>query len=135
MKHPFAVTGFTIGILAVGTAAFEQHLSSPNPREQTEDSRSVGQLAGEAAKRLLKEKFLKPEPQFQVPEKFPPARVAYTLLGVAAIGLGTFSWVRKEHVRLASGAAALGLLAVYWPWVMVGVMLAVLLFLLANLLG
>jgi len=133
MRHKFATVGFAIGITAVGIAAFEDHLGAQKPG--VEDARTVGQLAGEAAKRLVKERIFKVEPQAKAPEKFPPARVAYTLLGVAAIGLSTFSWVRREHVRLAGGAAALGLLAVCWPWVMVGVMLAVLLFLLANLLA
>jgi hypothetical protein len=131
MRHLFAAIGFVIGILAVGIAAFENHLDAAKPR--VEDSRSVGQLAGEATKRLLKEKILKCQPPRPVPEKFPPARIAYTLLGVMAIGLGALSWARREHVRLAGGAAALGMLAVCWPWVMVGVMVAVLLFLLANL--
>jgi hypothetical protein len=54
------------------------------------------------------------------------------LLGLAAIGLGVVSWIRKEHVRMAGGAIALGLIGVCWQWVLVAVCIAVVIFLLAN---
>jgi hypothetical protein len=130
MRHFYSSLGLILGFIAIGIAAFEVHLAaSDTPKE---DKRSLRELAGEAGKRVLKEKILKEEPAAPPPKPFHPVRVTYTLLGLAAMGLGTFSWIKKEHIRMSGGAAALGLLAVCWPWVLVGVCIAVVIFLLAH---
>lgn len=131
MQHLFSKIGLGLGFLAVGLAAFETHLAASAPPK--EDKRTLGELAGEAGKRMLKEKVLKEEPAEPPRRPFHPVRVAYTLLGLAAMGLGVFSWIRKEHIRMAGGAMALGLIAVCWQWVLVAVCIAIVIFLLANL--
>ncbi len=133
MRHLYSMLGLVIGFLAVGIAAFETHLNAAEPPKQ--DTRTLRELASEASKRVLKEKVLKEEPVAPAPpaKAFPPSRIAYTLLGLAAMGLGIVSWIRKEHIRMSGGAAALGLLAVCWPWAIIGVVIAVALFAYANL--
>ncbi len=131
MRHRFATIGLIIGFLAVAVAAFEDHLVAPN--QPPEDKRSLGELATEAGKKLLKEKVLKEETAEPPAKPFHPVRIIYTLLGLAAMGLGAVSWIKKEHVRMSGGAVALGLVAVCWQWVLIGVGVAVVVFLLANL--
>jgi hypothetical protein len=130
MRSRIATIGLIIGFLAVVLAAFESHLIAVEA--PTEDQRSLAELAKEAGKKVLKEKVLKEEPAKPVPPPFHPVRVAYTLMGLIAMGLGAISWIRKEHIRMAGAAAALGLIAVCWQWVVIGVCIAVVLFLLAN---
>ncbi|HEX2861677.1 MAG TPA: hypothetical protein VHN79_08555, partial [Lacunisphaera sp.] len=72
----------------------------------------------------------------EVPAKpFHPVRISYTLLGLAAMSLGTVSWIKKEHIRMSGGAVALGLVAICWQWVVIGVCIAAVIFVLANLSG
>ncbi|MBL9205364.1 MAG: hypothetical protein JNN01_09785 [Opitutaceae bacterium] len=106
-------------------AAFESFaLSGPHSK----DERSGWQISWSKQSFSLKPK--KDEPNSQ------PAsvvRIAYTALGLMAIGLGVVAWTRKEQARIAGGAAALGLIAVAWQWVLLGVGIAVLLLILASL--
>lgn len=61
-----------------------------------------------------------------------PYQMVYTALGVVAMGLGIFAWAHKNHVRLSGGAVALGVMAVAWQWVLVGVLVAVVILIIAN---
>jgi hypothetical protein len=131
MKHLFSTFGLVLGFLAVGLAAFEAHLVASEPPK--EDTRTLRELAGEAGKRILKEKILKEEPAAPQPKPFNTVRIAYTGLGLMAVGLGLFSWIKKEHIRMSGGAVALGLVAICWQWVLIGVCIAVVIFLLAHL--
>lgn len=131
MQHLFSKIGLLLGFLAVALAAFETHLAAAAAPK--EDKRTLGELAGEAGKRILKEKILKEEAAEPPPKPFHPVRVTYTVLGLAAMGLGLFSWIKKEHIRMSGGAAALGLVAVCWQWVLIAVCIAIVIFLLAHL--
>jgi len=131
MRHRYSIIGLIVGFLAVAIAAFESHLAATTP--PVEDKRSFRELATEAGKKVLKEKVLKEEPTEVSPKPFHPVRVTYTLMGLAAMGLGAVSWIRKEHVRMSGGAVALGLVAICWQWVLIGVCIAVVIFLLAHL--
>jgi hypothetical protein len=129
MRHWYSTIGLILGFVAVAIAAFESHLVASAPKE---DKRSLRELATEAGKKLLKEKVLKEEAPPPPPKPFHPVKITYTVLGLAAIGFGAFSWIKKEHVRMSGGAVALGLLAVCWQWVLIGVCIAVVIFLLAQ---
>ena len=131
MKHIFSTIGLVLGFVALGLAAFESHLIASQPVK--EDTRTLRELAGEAGKRLLKEKILKEEPAAPPAKPFHPVRIAYTILGLAAMGLGLFSWIKKEHIRMSGGAVALGLMAVCWQCVLIGVCIAVVIFVVAHL--
>lgn len=130
MRHLYSSIGLILGFVAIAIAAFESHLAASEPPK--EDKRSLRELAGEASRKLLKEKVLKEAPATPPPKRYHPVRITYTLLGLAAMGLGTFSWIKKEHIRMSGGAAALGLLAVCWQWVLIGVCIAVVIFLVAH---
>jgi hypothetical protein len=130
MRHIYSTVGLLLGFVALGIAAFEAHLTASSP--PPEDKRTLRELAAEAGRRVIKERVLKETPAPQPSQPFRPVRITYTLLGIAAIGLGTYSWIKKEHIRMSGGAAALGLLAVCWQWVAIGVCIAVVIFLLAQ---
>lgn len=131
MRHRYSLFGLIVGFLAVAVAAFESHLVASTP--PVEDKRTFRELATEAGKKVLKEKVLKEEPVEPAPKPFHPVRIAYSLMGLAAMGLGAISWIRKEHIRMSGGAIALGLVAICWQWVLVGVCIAVVIFLLSML--
>lgn len=137
MRYWFSTIGLVIGFLAIGLAAFQDHFMAPKP--PIEDKRSWRELASEAGKKLWKQRVLKErEATATVTTRtapFHPIRIVYTVLGLAAIALGTLSWIRKEHIRMSGGAVALGLVAVCWQWVLIGICIAFIIFLLANLGG
>jgi hypothetical protein len=123
--------GLIVGFVAVAVAAFEGHLITAEPR--AEDRRSLRELATEAGKRILKEKILEEAPADTPPKSFGPVRITYTVLGLAGMCLGAVSWIKKENIRMSGGAVAVGLVAVCWQWVLVGVCIAVVVFILAQL--
>ena len=132
MRHYFATIGLILGFIAVGLAAFETHLIASEP-PPPEDERSLKELAVDASKKILKEKVLKEEVPPPPEKPFHPIRVTYMLLGLGAMGFGLTSWIKKEHIRMSGGAAALGLMAICWQWVLIGVCIAVVIFILANI--
>lgn len=126
MRHPYSTIGLIIAFAAVCLAAFETMNASPESRSKSE--RTGWHIR--FSKHTLSLTSQKEEPASQ------PAttvRIVYTALGLLAIGLGVFSWTRKEHGRIAGGAAALGLIAVAWQWVLIGVCVAIAVFILACL--
>jgi hypothetical protein len=119
-RHRYSSIGLALGFAAICVAAFEsQVVASEPPKPEKRGVLEVG-----AGNRTLTLKLRKEEPPPPVRRAFHPMRVTYTVLGLAAIGLGTFSWIKREHVRMSGGAAALGLIAVAWQWVLIGVCIA-----------
>lgn len=131
MRHRYSFIGLIVGFLALAVAAFESHLAAAEP--PAEDRRSLRELATAAGKKVLKEKVLRETPAEPAPKPFHPIRITYTLMGLVAMGLGVVSWIKKEHIRMSGGAVALGLVAICWQWVLIGVCVAVVVFLLAHL--
>jgi hypothetical protein len=132
MRHYFSTIGLILGFIAVAIAAFETHLVASEPAPPVHE-RSLKELAVDAGKAILKEKVLKEEAPPPEAKPFHPVRIAYMLLGLGAMGFGIFSWIKKEHIRMSGGAAALGLMAICWQWVLVGVCIAIVIIVLANI--
>lgn len=132
MRHYFSTIGLILGFIAVAIAAFETHLVASEPPPPVHE-RSLKELAVDAGKAILKEKVLKEEAPPPQARPYHPVRITYILLGLAAMGFGIFSWIKKEHVRMSGGAAALGLMAICWQWVLVGVCIAIVIIVLANI--
>jgi hypothetical protein len=68
-----------------------------------------------------------------VSEKYDSVALVYAALGFLAMVLGIVSWVKKDHIRISGGAISLGLMAVAWQYVLIGVTIAIIIFILANL--
>ncbi|MCB1226434.1 MAG: hypothetical protein KDK99_11520 [Verrucomicrobiales bacterium] len=142
MKQVIGILGLTFGVIAIGVAIFQDNLreiTSPPPEE-----RSLKELAVSAGKKFLADKLLEDRSPPAPPEKasglfsgisnrYDAVAMVYAVMGFAAMILGLISWIRRDHVRISGGAVALGLMAVAWQYVLVGVGIAVVIFLLANL--
>ncbi len=132
IRNYLGVIGLTVGLIAVAIAIFQNDLRPPEP----EDNRTLTEVAGEATKKLIREKILKEEPES------PPVAdhekrhdfiaITYMSLGFLAMVFGITSWVRKDHIRLSGGAVAVGLVAVGWEYVLVGLCIAVIVLVFAN---
>ena len=129
MRHLYSSAGLLLGFIGLCVAAFDTHAVKAEPKEEKRGR--VLEIG--TAKHTLTLKLRKDDPPPPPPTPIQPLRIAYTALGLGAIGLGTFSWIRKEHIRMSGGAAALGLLAVAWQWVLIGVCIAIVIFILANI--
>lgn len=142
MFRHLALIGFFVGVVAVGLAAFRNNVIYETPPHVpvSKQDRSWSELASAAAKKWV-EKKVSPPTTHPSPSATPdkrylplhPYEMLYTALGVVALGLGAFSWSQKRHIRLSGTAAALGIIVVAWEWVLIGVLIAVVLIVIANL--
>jgi len=57
----------------------------------------------------------------------------YFILGFLAMACGILSWVQKDHIRISGGAISLGLLAVGWQYVLVGLMISIVILIIASI--
>jgi|UniRef100_UPI00378353C8 hypothetical protein len=139
MSNRLAAIGLVIALIAVSLAAFRNNYIHPAPPPEPPKP-TLREVAGEAAKKLLEEKILRKQPTAPAPvnkdsSRLPlhPYQMVYTALGLLGFTLGVLSWCRKDHIRLAGAAAAIGLMAVCWEWVLIGVCIAIVILILANL--
>lgn len=138
MSNRLAAIGLVIALIAVGMAAFRNNYLYPAPPPEPQKT-TLKEVAGEAAKKLLEEKILRRQPTappvHEDLSRLPlhPYQMVYTALGLLGFTLGILSWCRKEHIRLAGAAAAVGLMAVCWEWVLIGICIAIVILVLANL--
>ena len=145
MKHAFGILGLVFGVLAIGVAIFQENLREvvAPPPVIVEEDRSFKELAIGVGKKMLAEKLdgvEAPSPKSEetgwfsgLDEKYDSVALIYAFLGFIAIVLGVVSWARRDHVRISGGAIALGLMAVAWQYVLVGIGIAIIIFILANI--
>ncbi len=144
LKNPvFGVVGLVMGILSISVALFQENLretTAPPPPEK----KSIKELAINAGTNYLREKFDEPvkpsPPPHKVPgafsgiiKKYDSVEFVYAGLGLIAVALGVVSWVRKEQAHLASGAISLGVVAIAWQYVVIGIAIAVILWIVSNI--
>ncbi len=134
MKNRIGIAGLAVGFVALAGAIFQNKF-----REATETppepEPTLRELAKEAGKNWLKDRILKDE------QESPPSKrvavdqvdLAYMGLGLSAIILGVISWTRKENIRIAGAALSLGLVAVAWQYVLIGIGVAVVLWVFIHL--
>jgi hypothetical protein len=60
-------------------------------------------------------------------------RIFYLIFGFSAMGMGIVSWIRKDTKRLSFAAISTGIVAVSWEFVLIGVVIAVVIFILFNI--
>ena len=131
-RNFLGLIGLIVGLVAVLIAIFQNDLRPPPPPE---DERTLTEVASEATKKLIQEKILKESPPEAVPDhekRHDAVALTYMALGFLAIVLGVVSWIRRDHIRLSGGAVAIGLVAVGWEYVLVGLLIAVVILVLAN---
>ena len=127
IKNYFGIIGLCIGLIAVGIAVFQDDMRPETP----EDDRTLTEIAGEATKSLIREKILKEDVEPDHKKRHDHIAITYMSLGFIALGLGVASWVRRDHMRISFAAVGLGLCAIAWEYVLVGVGVAALLIVLS----
>ena len=139
MKHKIGIIGLIVGLIAVGLAIFQNDLRPQQPPPEPKPEPTLKELAVEAGKKVINDKILKkevePPPITEDPLVSSHDRVelTYMILGFLAMVLGVVSWVKKDHIRISGGAISLGLMAVAWQFVLIGVVIAVVILILANI--
>lgn len=106
--------GIFIALVGIGLAIFQDELRPATVSDPTTLSEAVFEKGAE----LL---------GVEVEKKRKTDWVTMTLyvLGFIAIVLGVFSWVKNENHRVSAAAAALGVIAVAWEYVLIGVVVAI----------
>jgi hypothetical protein len=150
MRKYMGIIGILMGLIAVGIAIFQGNIRdrvSP-AKPEVQEEKSIKDLAVGAGKRMLtdmlREKQEDPVSQpastpekrglfSGVSDKYDSVSMVYVVLGFIAMVLGIASWVTKDHIRISGGAISLGLMAVAWQYVLIGITIAIIIFVIANL--
>ncbi len=120
MKNRIGLIGILIALTGIGVAIFQDDLrpEKPSAAEQIKDlavSRGIELLGGHVEKR--RERDL--------------VQLTYLGLGFIALVLGVVSFLRKESPQVAGAAGALGVIAIGWEFVLIGIIIAVIILILA----
>lgn len=120
-KNTFGIIGIFIAIIAITVAVFQDELRpSPPPVSEQLTTRvlekGVELLVGDVEKKNKRD------------------LVGYTYagLGLLALMLGVFSFTKKENTRISGLAGALGILAIAWEYVLIGIVIAVVIIIFAE---
>ena len=122
-QNIFGALGILIALIAVGIAA-SYHLGVGDSEIQ---SKSTTEKVLEKGAELLGL-----ETEEQEPEAANYWIYAYLSLGILALALGVVSYIKKENHRIAGMAGALAIVAIGWQFIMIGLAVALIIFLLAN---
>ncbi|VAW71487.1 hypothetical protein MNBD_GAMMA12-3810 [hydrothermal vent metagenome] len=134
----FGIMGVVFGIVGIVFAFYQSdftEVTKPPPKPE----RTLKELALEASKALIKNKWLGGKKQASVSSTLPIEKphnwvqISYIALGLMAIIFGAISWIRKENIRVAGVAVSFGLMAVAWQYVFIAVGVAVLFIIISSL--
>jgi len=123
MKNKIGTIGIIIAILAVGIAIFQDKLRKPDVPEKT----------SLVSKVLNKSPFISSSKRKTDTPSYEAVTYTYISLGFFALILGVFSYLRNENHRFSGMAGALGIVAIGWEYVLIGLVIAIVIFILANL--
>jgi hypothetical protein len=143
MKHHFGIIGLVVGLIAIGVAIFQDDLRAYEvqlePAVEAKPELTLKELAIEAGRKVIEDKILKEDAESPVVVAEPPPaardkiELIYMVLGFFAMVLGVVSWAKKDHIRISGGAISLGLMAVAWQYVLIGIVIAVVILVLSNI--
>ncbi|MGI9204458.1 MAG: hypothetical protein ACR2Q3_10635 [Woeseiaceae bacterium] len=122
MKSKFGLAGICIAIFAIAIAIFQDDIRPEPPPVSTQLADRVSDAVAKIGGLEVKESASKDW-----------VTIAYMGFGLLALVAGIVSFVQKENHRVSGLAGALGVVAIAWEYVLIGVVIAVVLFLLANL--
>lgn len=122
MKNKFGIAGICIAIFAIAIAIFQDDIRPEPPAASTQLVDRVSEAVAKISGAEIEENAAKDW-----------VTLAYIGLGLLALIAGIISFVQKENHRVSGMAGALGVVAIAWEYVLIGVVVAVVLFLLVNL--
>jgi len=120
-KNTFGIIGIFIAIIAIAVAVFQDDLRpTPPPASELLTTRvlekGVELFTGEVEK--MKKRDL--------------VRYSYAGLGLLALILGVASFTNKENTRISGLAGGLGIIAIAWEYVLIGIVIAVVIIMIAE---
>ena len=115
-RNIFGVIGITIALMGIGVAIFQDDIRAQLDTQPVE----VQDRILEKGAKLL---------GLEVESERSRDWVTFTQFGLGFIGiiLGVISWVRNENHRISASAAALGVVAIAWVYVLIGLAIGVIL--------
>ncbi len=123
MKNKIGTIGIVIALIAVTIAIFQEKLRTENaPVEASITTRVINKGA-----EIIGVK------NNASSEYYDLVSYSYIGLGILALILGIVSYLQKENHRFSGMAGALGVIAIGWEYVLIGIVIAVIIFILANL--
>lgn len=122
MKNKFGIAGICIAIFAIAIAVFQDDIRPEPPSASVQLAERVSDVVAKIGGIESKESAARDW-----------VTLAYIGLGLLALIAGIVAFVQKESHRVAGMAGALGVVAIAWEYVLIGVVVAVVLFLLVNL--
>ena len=123
MKNKIGIAGIFIALLAIGIAIFQDRLRQPNPPEKTSLMSKV----------LNKSTFISGSKRKSVTSSFDAVTYTYISLGFFALIFAVVSYLKNENHRFSGMAGALGVIAIGWEYVLIGVVIGIVILILANL--
>lgn len=122
MTNRFGIIGIIVGLIAIGVAAGGdsiRELIEPEPTSIAERVLETGAaiLTGEARSSTSERDYV---------------TVSYIALGFVAIVLAVISFLRHENQRVTTMAGVLGVMAVGWSYILIGLAISVVLIILVN---
>jgi len=129
MRSKLGTIGILIAMLAITVAVFQVHIriliapEDPTIKEQlmSRGSELLGLKSKEKATTSTSTGY------------FDAVSITYTALGVIAMFFGVLSFLQKENHRFSGMAGALGIVAIGWEYVLVGLIIAIIVLILTNL--
>ena len=134
--HRFGLAGVVIAFLGLSVAVVHPlfaDLWEPPPKDAADVVVEAGKkLAGKLVQKVKRAQPAPPPNRVSWPTVF---AIAAASAGLAGVGLGAVSWIRREDHRLSAAAVAVGLLAVAWHYIVAAIVVAVVLAVLALILS
>ena len=121
-SNKIGLLGILFALLGVGVAVLQDDLRS---RIAPDSPKLVERVAVKGIK-LFGNKVIEEE-------KHDVVDYIYIGLGLIAFALAVISYIVKENHRISAAAGALGIIALAWQYVLIGLVIAVVLFFLASL--
>ncbi len=125
MKNNNGTVGIVVALLAICVAMFQDDLRPAPPPVDEQLKQKVIEKGAKMLGLAVESKEERNRHDY--------VAVGYTGLGLVALILGVVLYVRQENHRVAGMAGALGIVAIGWEYVLIGVAIAVVIFVLANL--
>ncbi len=131
-QNPISFIALFIALPALCLAVIPPLVIKPEPKKLTSVLLEEG---ASLALKLLKKDPAAPPPKDNRETTLYVLHVASIALGLLAVSLGLFAWIRKEHRRVCLSAMGVGAIAALWVYLIVAVMTAVILFILLGLIS
>lgn len=123
LTNKMATIGVMVALLGIGVATFQEKIRSQSAPEET----SLKVRVMHAGAILIGEKTT------DAKEKYDWVTYSYMALGFLGIVFGVLAYLRHESLRHVGMAAALGLVAIAWEYVIVAIVIGVIILIIVSI--